>query len=119
MKKILIVDDSLSEVKLMQSVLEKAGYLRVAIHDPRRIEQTIENERPLLILLDVVMPERNGFQACRELKNHAEYGRIPVVLVSSKSTDSDKFWARQQGADGYVVKPFKPQELLDTVQKFI
>ena len=119
MKKILIVDDSLAEVKLMQSVLEKAGYWPVAIHDPRRIEQTIEAERPSLILMDVVMPDRNGFQACRELKNHAEYKRIPVVLVSSKNTDSDKFWAQQQGADAYVVKPWKAEELLGTVQRFM
>ena len=119
MKKILIVDDSLAEVKLMQSVLEKAGYWPVAIHDPRRLEQAIEIERPSLILMDVVMPDRNGFQACRELKNHAEYKRIPVVLVSSKNTDSDKFWAQQQGADAYVVKPWKPEELLVTVQRFV
>ena len=119
MIKILIVDDSLAEVKLMESVLQKAGYWPVAIHDARRIEQTIETERPSLILLDVVMPERNGFQVCRDLKNHAEYGRIPVVLVTSKNTDSDKFWAKQQGADGYVVKPWKAEELLGTVQRFV
>jgi DNA-binding response OmpR family regulator len=117
--KILIVDDSPAEVKLMQSVLDKAGYSSVAIHDPMRIEQTIAVERPNLILMDVVMPQRNGFQACRELKGNAEYSRIPVVLVSSKNTESDKFWAKQQGADAYVVKPFSNQELLGAVQKFV
>ena len=119
MKKILIVDDSPAEVKLMQSVLGRAGYESVAVNDPMRIEQMIEIERPNLILLDVVMPQRNGFQACRELKGNAEYCRIPVVLVSSKNTDSDKFWAKQQGADGYVSKPFTSEELLGAVQKFI
>jgi twitching motility two-component system response regulator PilH len=119
LKKILIVDDSVAEVKLMQSVLQQAGYWSVALHDPRQIEQTIAVERPNLILLDVVMPDRNGFQACRELKNHSEYGRIPVVIVSSKNTESDKFWAQQQGADGYVIKPFTPAELLGTVQRFV
>ncbi|HLJ86050.1 MAG TPA: response regulator [Candidatus Angelobacter sp.] len=119
MKKILIVDDSPAEVKLMQAVLDRAGYSSVATHDPLRIEQMIDMERPNLILMDVVMPQRNGFQACRELKSHAEYGRIPVILVSSKSTESDKFWAKQQGADGYVTKPFTTEELLGTVQKFV
>src|SRR5229473_4925333 len=119
LKKILIVDDSPAEVKLMQSFLDHAGYSCVALHDPMRIEQTIESERPSLILMDVVMPQRNGFQACRELKGHAEYGRIPVVIVSSKNTESDRFWATQQGADGYVVKPFTSEELLGTVQKFV
>lgn len=119
MKKILIVDDSLAEVKLMQAVLQQAGYWSVAIQDPRQIEATIAVERPNLILLDVVMPDRNGFQACRELKGNAEFSKIPVVMVSSKNTDSDKFWAKQQGADGYVMKPFTPAELLGAVQRFV
>lgn len=119
MKKILIVDDSPAEVRLMQSVLDSAGYTSVATHDPRRLEQMIEREHPNLILLDVVMPDRNGFQACRELKGHAEYSRIPVVMVSSKKTDSDKFWAKQQGADGYVTKPFTSEELLGAVNKLV
>jgi len=119
LKKILIVDDSPAEVKLMQAVLDKAGYRSVAIHDPMRLEQMIDVERPNLILMDVVMPQRNGFQACRELKGKQEYALIPVILVTSKNTESDKFWAQQQGADGYVVKPFTPEELLGTVQRFV
>jgi DNA-binding response OmpR family regulator len=103
----------------MQAVLDHAGYTSVAIHDPTRLEQTIERERPSLILLDVVMPQRNGFQACREIKGHAEYAKIPVVMVSSKSTESDKFWAKQQGADGYVVKPFTREELLGAVVRLV
>ena len=99
----------------MQSVLDRAGYMSVSVHDPMRLEQTIDVERPNLILMDVVMPQRNGFQACRELKGNAEYARIPVIMVSSKNTESDKFWAKQQGADGYVVKPFTNEELLGTV----
>lgn len=119
LKKILIVDDSPAEVKLMQAVLDRAGYPSVAVHDPMRIEQMIEVERPSLILLDVVMPQRNGFQACRELKGNEVYRRIPVVMVSSKSMDSDRFWAKQQGADGYVSKPFTSEELLGEVQKLV
>jgi twitching motility two-component system response regulator PilH len=119
LSKILIVDDSPAEVRLMQAVLDHAGYTSVAIHDPTRLEQTIEREQPNLILLDVVMPHRNGFQACREIKGHAEFSKIPVVMVSSKNTESDKFWAKQQGADGYVVKPFTREELLGTVVRLV
>lgn len=119
LKKILICDDSLSEVRLMKAVLDAAGYWSVAIHDPQKLEQVVEMERPSLILLDVVMPGRNGFQACRELKSSAEYRHIPVIMVSSKDTDSDKFWAKQQGADGYVVKPFTKEQLLGEVQRFV
>jgi DNA-binding response OmpR family regulator len=117
--KILIVDDSPAEVRLMQSVLDRAGYMSIPVHDATRLEQMIESERPNLILLDVVMPQRNGFQACREIKNNADFAKIPVVMVSSKNTESDKFWAKQQGADGYVVKPFSNDELLGTVKSLI
>ncbi|HEY6272935.1 MAG TPA: response regulator [Terriglobales bacterium] len=119
MPKILIVDDSPAEVRLMQSLLDRAGYSSVAIHDPTRLEQMIDLEHPSLILLDVVMPQRNGFQVCRELKRHADYSRIPVVLVTSKGTESDKFWGKEQGADGYVVKPFHGDDLVGAVNRLI
>ena len=118
MKKILIVDDSQAMVRMIQSVLEKEGYSVVGINDPSRIEQTIDAEDPGLILLDVVMPERNGFQVCRALKNSQAYKGIPIVVVSGKSTPSDRFWAEQQGANGYVVKPFSPVDLLREVRRF-
>jgi DNA-binding response OmpR family regulator len=117
--KILIVDDSPAEVRLMQTLLDKAGYACVAIHDPTRLEQTITSEQPSLILLDVVMPQRNGFQVCRELKGNAEFAEIPVVLVTSKNSESDRFWGKQQGADGYVAKPFTGDDLLGTVRKLV
>lgn len=103
----------------MTSMLESAGYWPVAIHDPMKVENTIDVEHPALILLDVVMPQRNGFQVCRDLKNHNDYRRIPVIVVSSKDGDSDKFWAQQQGADGYVVKPYTPDQLLGAVRRFV
>jgi len=118
MKKVLICDDSVAEIKLMEAVLESAGYRPVAITDSANIERTIDVERPQVILLDVVMPNRNGFQVCRDLKSQAEYSRIPVIVVTSKDGESDRFWAQQQGADGYVVKPFTAQQLLSVVQRF-
>ncbi len=117
-KKVLIVDDSPSQVKLIQGFLEHEGYLLVGINDPERVEEAIALERPSVILLDVVMPKRNGFQVCRELKNHVDYNAIPVILVTSKNTESDKFWGQQQGADGYVTKPFTREELLRAVRRF-
>lgn len=119
MKKVLICDDSVAEIKLMESVLQGAGYVPVAITDSTMIERTIDVERPQLILLDVVMPQRNGFQVCRDLKAQADYNRIPVIVVTSKDGDSDRFWAQQQGADGYVVKPFTAEQLLSAVQRFV
>jgi len=117
-KKILIIDDSPAEVKLMQGLLEREGYWPVGLNDPRLVEETIAADRPNVILLDVVMPERNGFQVCRDLKGNADFNTIPVILVTSKDTASDKYWGQQQGADGYVTKPFTREELLRAVRRF-
>lgn len=117
-KKVLIVDDSPSQVQLIKGLLEPEGYWPVGLNDPKRIEELISSERPNLILLDVVMPGRNGFQVCRELKSSAEFSTIPVILVTSKDTASDRYWGEQQGADGYVTKPFTREELLRAVRRF-
>jgi twitching motility two-component system response regulator PilH len=118
-KTILIVDDSPAQVKLMQGLLEPEGYRPVGLNDSRRVEETITAERPSVILLDVVMPDRNGFQICRELKGSSEFNSIPVILVTSKDTASDRYWGQQQGADGYVTKPFTREDLLRAVRRFI
>ena len=117
-KKVLIVDDSQAEVHLMQSVLQQGGFHSVGISDSTKIEEAIDDERPNVILLDVVMPRRNGFQACRDLKSQLPYSNIPVILVTSKTTPSDRYWGEQQGANGYVAKPFTPDELLNAVKRF-
>ncbi len=115
MKKVLIVDDSQAEVHLMQTMLQKGGFQVVGLFDSTKTEETIEEERPNVILLDVVMPQRNGFQVCRDLKSHGTYANIPVILVTSKAAPSDRYWGEQQGANGFVAKPFTPEELLGAV----
>src|SRR5260370_2691267 len=90
-KKVLIVDDSPAEVKLMQGLLQKEGYWPIGLHDPKLVEETITNERPSVILLDVVTPERNGVPVCRDLKGNAEFNMIPVILVTSKDTACDTY----------------------------
>lgn len=117
-KKILIIDDSPSQVRMIHDLLEREGYQPVGLSDPLRAEETIATENPSVILLDVVMPERNGFQVCRELKGNTKFSTIPVILVTSKDSASDKFWGQQQGADGYVTKPFTREELLRAVRRF-
>ncbi len=117
-KKVLIVDDSPSQVRMIQGLLEPEGYAPVGLNDPKRVEEAIAIEKPSVILLDVIMPDRNGFQVCRELKEHSEYSSIPVIMVTSKDSASDKFWGEQQGADGYVTKPFTREELLRAVRRF-
>jgi len=117
-KKVLVVDDSAAEIQLMQTMLQQGGFCAVGLSDPTKIEDAIEEERPNVILLDVVMPQRNGFQVCRDLKSQEPYSKIPVILVTSKTAPSDRYWGEQQGANGYIAKPFTPDELINAVKKF-
>src|SRR5258708_23184000 len=105
-------------VRMIQSVLEKEGYSAIGLSDPSRIEQMIDSEGPNLILLDVVMPDRNGFQVCRTLKHSQAYKSIPIIVVSGKSTPGDRFWAEKHAPNGYIVKPFAPADLFRAVRTF-
>jgi len=114
----MVVDDEVFVRDSLVDLLENEGYQSFGLNDPLRVEETISTLHPSVILLDVVMPERNGFQVCRELKGSAEFQSIPVILVTSKDTASDKYWGEQQGADAYVTKPFTREELLRAVRRF-
>jgi DNA-binding response OmpR family regulator len=116
MSKIMVVDDSYSELQLIESYLKAGQHTVVSFSTADGLEDKIVSEKPDLIVLDVVMPGRNGFQACRDLKTDARFKNIPIVLCTSKGQESDKFWGQQQGANGHVVKPFKSEELLHAVK---
>ena len=119
MSKIVVVDDSYAELQMIESVLKGANHTVVSYSNTEKLEDKLVTDRPELIIMDVVMPGRNGFQACRDLKNDDRFKSIPVLLCSSKGQESDKFWGQQQGANGYVVKPFKNEELLAAVKKLV
>ncbi len=117
MSKIVVVDDSYAELQLIESYLKAAQHTVVSFSNTDKLEDKIAVEKPDLIVLDVVMPGRNGFQACRDLKNDDRFKNIPIVLCTSKGNESDKFWGQQQGASGHVVKPFKSEDLLQAVKR--
>ncbi len=117
MSKIVVVDDSYAELQMIEGYLKSANHTVVSYLSADKLEEKLAIEKPDLIILDVVMPGRNGFQACRDLKNDDRFKNIPVVLCTSKGQESDKFWGQQQGANGYVVKPFKPEDLLAAVKR--
>lgn len=117
MSKIIVVDDSYAELQMIESYLKAANHTVVSLPNSDKLEDKIAAEKPDLIVLDVVMPGRNGFQACRDLKNDDRFKGIPVVLCTSKGQESDKFWGQQQGANGHVVKPFKAEDLLAAVRR--
>ncbi|MDH5640808.1 MAG: response regulator [Nitrospira sp.] len=117
MSKIMVVDDSYAELQLIESYLKAAQHTVVSFSNTDHLEDKVAVEKPDLIVMDVVMPGRNGFQACRDLKNDNRFKGIPIVLCTSKGNESDKFWGQQQGANGHVVKPFKSEELLQAVKR--
>lgn len=117
MSKIVVVDDSYAELQVIESCLRAAKYNVVCFPNSDKLEEKVAAEKPDLIVLDIVMPGRNGFQACRDLKDNEQLKNIPIVFCTSKGQESDKFWGLQQGASGHVVKPFKPEEFLAVVKR--
>lgn len=115
MAKILIVDDSPTEVHVIQTILQKNGHEVVVAVTGEECVVTAKDEMPDLVLMDVVMPGINGFQATRQLSQQAETANIPVIIVTSKDQETDKVWAMRQGAKDYIVKPVKEKVLIEHV----
>ena len=112
MARILIVDDSPSQLIGMRRTVEKLGHQVVTAEDGAAGVETAKRELPDLILMDVVMPGLNGFQATRAISRDAETKNIPIVLCTSKSGETDKIWGMRQGARDYIVKPIRRDELI-------
>jgi len=119
MAKILIADDSVAELQILQQTLQPTGHSIITVLDGEAAEEKIKSEKIDLIILDVIMPKKNGFQVCRDIKSNDQYKKIPIIMVTSKDQESDKFWGMKQGADEYLTKPFKPEDLLKAVKKYI
>lgn len=116
MAKILIVDDSPTEVHILSTILKGAGYGVVTANDGELGVKAAKEQKPDLILMDVVMPGLNGFQATRELSKDQTTSSIPVILVTTKDQETDKTWGMRQGAKDYVVKPVSDTELLAKIK---
>ncbi|HXU91463.1 MAG TPA: response regulator [Methylomirabilota bacterium] len=119
MAKVMVVDDAVSELKLMESILKSAGHEVVSLVDGEALEDKLSSERPDVLLLDIVMPKRNGYEILRALRKDARTKTTPVVLVSSKNQESDRAWGKRQGADEYLGKPFTSDQLLTMVKRFV
>ncbi len=115
----LIVDDSATERAILTNCLKEIGVdVLIATSGEEALEK-IADTHPDLILLDVMLPGRSGFEICRELKGSEATNKIPIILCSNKGTDMDKFWGKKQGADAYIPKPVNQEELIQTVQQLI
>lgn len=118
MKTVLICDDMATDRELVGQVVVKMGCKAEYAVNGTEVVEMAKTLRPDLILLDVVMPDGDGFRACRALKKQEETQDIPVVLVTTKGTEADQFWGKKQGADDHLVKPFSPDELGALVQRY-
>lgn len=116
---ILIVDDSRTVVRALQLILERAGYLTFSASDGAQAIALAKRQRPDLIMMDVVMPVMNGFEATRTLVNDPQTAAIPVIMMSGAERVSDQIWGTRLGAKAFLAKPFNTQELLGKIRSVI
>ena len=119
MARILIVDDSPSQLVGLKRIVEKMGHQVITAEDGSAGVEVAKREVPDLILMDVVMPNLNGFQATRTISKDPDTQHIPVVLVTTKDQETDKVWGLRQGAKAYVTKPIKEDELVTTLKELL
>ena len=117
--KVMVVDDSPTDLKLMSEPFLSQQYDLVTATDGEEALKKAETEIPDLIVLDVIMPKLNGFKVCRQIKSSAKLKNIKVILLTSKSQKSDKFWGEKQGADAYMTKPFSGEQLMTVASQLM
>lgn len=118
MGKVLIVDDSPAELANLRTILTDAGWHSVTASNGADAVQKAASERPSLILMDIIMPDMDGYEACRTLQQDPATRSIPVVFISSKNQKADQMWAKMQGAKALIGKPYKSSEILDTLKAY-
>ncbi|HHA18929.1 MAG: response regulator [Gammaproteobacteria bacterium] len=116
---ILIADDSPTEIYVLQKMLEKHNHQVIIAEDGEQAIDMAHSQHPNLILMDVVMPKLNGFQATRRLTKEPETEDIPIIIVSSKNQETDKLWGLRQGAKGYLGKPVTEDQLIMEINNLL
>jgi len=119
MAKILIVDDSPTELHVLAKILQHGGHEALTASDGEAGIAAAKSQGPDVILMDVVMPGINGFQATRKLSRDPKTQQIPVLMVTTKDQDTDIEWGMRQGAKGYLVKPVDGRELLNKIDELL
>ncbi|MDX2270436.1 MAG: response regulator [Cyanobacteriota bacterium] len=119
MNTVLVVEDSPVESAIISECLQRANLLVIKAKSAEEALQLIRQKQPDLIVLDVVLPGQSGFELCRELKSEKVTEQIPIVICSTKGSDTDKFWGLAQGANAYLAKPINQSELTQTVLNWL
>ncbi|HEY9700864.1 MAG TPA: response regulator [Allocoleopsis sp.] len=119
MSKVLIVDDSNTQCEIIAELLQKSGIsIDIATNGVEALEK-VNSGHPDLVVLDIIMPEMNGYEVCRKIKGDDQTKNIPVVMCSTKSEEFDRYWGMTNGADAYISKPFHPNDLIGTVKQLL
>lgn len=119
MTRILIVDDSPTQINVLSRILAKQGYEVISAADGTQGVDMASSEKPDLILMDVVMPNLNGFQATRQITRNPATSHIPVIMLTSKDQETDRVWAERQGASDYLTKPPVEAELIEKIKSLL
>jgi len=118
-KRILIVEDQEDNRTILRDVLNTVGYHMIEALNGEDGVRLAQSERPDLILMDIQLPQMDGYEATRQIKRIAELKMIPIIAVTSYALSGDEAKARAAGCDGYIAKPFSPRELLAKVRKYL
>jgi two-component system, chemotaxis family, response regulator PixH len=115
----LVVEDNLTDKEVFTRCLQSGGINVLTARTAKEAFERVKNNQFDVIILDVVLPDRSGFEICRELKAEAETSQIPVIICSTKGTEMDRFWGMKQGASAYLSKPIDQEELMQTVHQLL
>ena len=119
MAHILIIDDSPTDVRVFTTLLERAGHRVDSIGNAEEGIERVRAELPDLVIMDVIMPGMNGFQATRTLSRDPATADVPVVMITTKSMETDRVWGLRQGAKAFITKPVNEKELLSTIASLL
>ena len=114
---VLVVEDS--DMKIPTSYLQQAGYSVITAGSSDEVWEKLNNYKPDVIFLDVLLQGKSGFEICRELKNNPETSKIPVILCSTKNSEADRIWANMLGAEAYLLKPIDKEEVEVTLKRLL
>jgi len=118
-KKILLVDDEFELVKMIKFRLEAGGYSVITAYNGQEALNKARQEKPDLIILDLMLPKIDGYKVCRMLKFDKKYRHIPIILFTARAQETDRDMGKEVGADAYIVKPFEPQELMGKIGELL
>lgn len=119
MARVLIVDDSPTETHKLSTILNKHGHEVITAENGEDGVAKAKETLPDVVLMDIVMPGLNGFQATRQLSKNDKTSHIPVIIVTTKDQETDRLWGQRQGARGYLTKPVPDQVLLNTINEVL